>query len=192
MLPLCIIETFSSGGRNYPYISVFWRPLFRDYKSVSSSAFPTNKCPTTDTSNRPISQISQYIRQISHNAPFCNRNVHMCAHFCYKMVHCGIWDWRIVGFVQQVSTVIAIRLEQCKNGMHAKLKMSSAKDAPSLIFQTLFCQAELIFRKREKYFQFLSFLNSDAARNWHESSLKNGICLGCIVDISWLLMAGRH
>ena len=28
----------------------------------------------------------------------------MCtrAHFCYKMVHCGIWDWRIVGFVQQV------------------------------------------------------------------------------------------
>ena len=25
-----------------------------------------------------------------HNAPFCNRNVHMCAHFCYKMVLCGI------------------------------------------------------------------------------------------------------
>ena len=40
---------------------------------------------------------------ISHNTLFCNRNVHMCAHFCYKMVHCGIlpsalwdvWDrWR--------------------------------------------------------------------------------------------------
>ena len=30
----------------------------------------------------------------------------MCtrAHFCYKMVHCGIWDWCIVGFVQQVCT----------------------------------------------------------------------------------------
>ena len=26
----------------------------------------------------------------------------MCAHFCYKMVHGGIWDWYIVGFVQQV------------------------------------------------------------------------------------------
>ena len=28
----------------------------------------------------------------------------MCtrAHFCYIMVHCGIWDWCIVGFVQQV------------------------------------------------------------------------------------------
>ena len=28
----------------------------------------------------------------------------MCtrAHFCSTMVHCGIWDWFIVGFVQQV------------------------------------------------------------------------------------------
>ena len=24
------------------------------------------------------------------------------AHFCFKMVHCGIWDWCILGFVQQV------------------------------------------------------------------------------------------
>ena len=31
---------------------------------------------------RPISQIPQCIRQISHNVPFCNRNVHMRAHFC--------------------------------------------------------------------------------------------------------------
>ena len=23
------------------------------------------------------------------------------AHFCYKMMHCGIWDWCMVGFVQQ-------------------------------------------------------------------------------------------
>ena len=36
----------------------------------------------------------------SHNAPvpyptmhhFCNRNLYKCAHFCYKMVHCGIFD----------------------------------------------------------------------------------------------------
>ena len=25
-----------------------------------------------------------------------------CAHFCYKMEHCGIWDWCIVGFAQRV------------------------------------------------------------------------------------------
>ena len=52
--------------------------------------------------NRPISQIPQCIRQIPHNAPYCNRNVHTCAHFCYKMVHCGIWDCWIVGFVRWV------------------------------------------------------------------------------------------
>ena len=40
-------------------------------------------------SSRPISQIPQCIRQISHNVTFCNRKVHTCAHFCYKMVHCG-------------------------------------------------------------------------------------------------------
>ena len=28
----------------------------------------------------------------SHNAPFCNTNVHMCAHFCYAMVLWGIFD----------------------------------------------------------------------------------------------------
>ena len=52
--------------------------------------------------NRPISQVPQCTWQISHNATFCNRNVHTCAHFCYKMVHCGIWDWCIIRFVWQV------------------------------------------------------------------------------------------
>ena len=48
-------------------------------------------------SNRPVSQIPQCICAVSHNAPYCKRNVHMCAHFCYKMVHCGIFVWCIVG-----------------------------------------------------------------------------------------------
>ena len=37
-----------------------------------------------------FSQIPQCIGQVSHNAPICNRNVHICAHFCYKMMHYGI------------------------------------------------------------------------------------------------------
>ena len=53
-------------------------------------------------SNRPTSQILQCTKRISHYAPFCNRNVHTCAHFCYKVVNCGIWDWCIVEFVRQV------------------------------------------------------------------------------------------
>ena len=43
------------------------------------------------TGDRPIVQILQCIHVVSHDAPFCNRNVHMRAHFCYKMVHCGIF-----------------------------------------------------------------------------------------------------
>ena len=47
--------------------------------------------------NRPVAQIPQCTSPISHNASFCNRNVHMCAHFCVKMVHCGIFVKCIVG-----------------------------------------------------------------------------------------------
>ena len=36
----------------------------------------------------------------SHNVPFCSRNVHMYAHFCYKMVHCGIFVKCIVGLAR--------------------------------------------------------------------------------------------
>ena len=37
---------------------------------------------------RPVAQIPQCTSPMSHNATFCNRNVHICAHFCYKMMHC--------------------------------------------------------------------------------------------------------
>ena len=47
--------------------------------------------------NWSVSQIPQCTR-----APSCNRNVHTCAHFGYKMVHCGIWDRCIVRFMWQV------------------------------------------------------------------------------------------
>ena len=68
--------------------------------SFSVSLHSLNAC-------RTISQIPQCIRQISFNAPFCNRNVH---HFVTEMctnVHIsvtkwcivGIWNWCIVGFV---------------------------------------------------------------------------------------------
>ena len=31
-----------------------------------------------------------FVTEISHNSPFCSRNMHMCVHFCYKIVHC-VW-----------------------------------------------------------------------------------------------------
>ena len=51
-------------------------------------------------------QTLKCIRWISHNTPFCNRNIHMCGSFCYKIEHYGIYatglDWCIIGFIQQV------------------------------------------------------------------------------------------
>ena len=45
----------------------------------------------TGLSIRPIAPIPQCTSPISHNALFCNRNVHLCAHFCYKFLHCGMF-----------------------------------------------------------------------------------------------------
>ena len=60
----------------------------------------------------PISQIPQCMRQISHNSPLRNINVHTGAHFYYKMVHCEIWKWFIVWFAQQVYLLGSDRLRQ--------------------------------------------------------------------------------
>ena len=38
---------------------------------------------------KPMLQIPQCITHMSHDAPFCNRNVHTCAHFCYKLCIVG-------------------------------------------------------------------------------------------------------
>ena len=62
----------------------------------------TNRFPK----NRPVSQIPQCTSPISHNATFCGRNVQMRAHFCYKMVHCVIFVWCIVGLVWWVTEVL--------------------------------------------------------------------------------------
>ena len=45
-------------------------------------------------SNKPILQIPQFIRQLSHNAPFCNRHLHISlkkngATWNICLVHCG-------------------------------------------------------------------------------------------------------
>ena len=68
----------------------------------------------------PISQIPQWLRQILHNEPFCNRNVHTCPHFSYIMVHCGIQDLCIVGFAQQVYCEYC---KKCDRDTHYIVKM---------------------------------------------------------------------
>ena len=43
-------------------------------------------------------KIPQCTSPITHNAAFCNGNVHRYAHFCYKRLHCGMFIWCIIGF----------------------------------------------------------------------------------------------
>ena len=56
-------------------------------------------CLISPWSNRPVAQIPKYTSPISHNAPFCNRNVHMCAHFCYETVRGMGYIVRYVRFI---------------------------------------------------------------------------------------------
>ena len=59
--------------------------------------------------NWPAAQVPKCTSHIYHNVPFCNRNVHMCAHFCYKAVYfriyvqCGICEMGIL-FYDDVMT----------------------------------------------------------------------------------------
>ena len=84
---------------------------------------------------------------MSHNAPFCNRNVHICAHFCYKMLHCGIWDWCIVGFAQRVYwfyvLLLANRIESARVNQNAEFCWLThwGRDIMAPISQTTFSNA---------------------------------------------------
>ena len=48
----------------------------------------------------------------SQNASVPYPTMHICEHFCYKMVHCGIWHWCILGFVRWVYCTIKRLLVQ--------------------------------------------------------------------------------
>ena len=67
---------------------------------------------------------------ISHNAPFSSRNLYTCAHFCHKMVHCGICATGLLqscqcypGYLQQVyCKAVNVTLGICNRSI-AKLSM---------------------------------------------------------------------
>ena len=91
--------------------------------------------------NIPISQIPICTRHLPYNAPYWDRHVHTRAHFCCKMVHCGIWDWCIVGFVQQVycfckPITAALKKTSCKYDHLNWLSLMCFRSEPRL--QSLF------------------------------------------------------
>ena len=102
--------------------------------------------------NRPISQIPECICAISHNAPFCNRNVHMCAHFSYKMMHCGIWHRCILGFVRwvycmSVHDLVTSGTRASTSGYWLLVRLSVQQFWPTLKVDYLKCTVYMIYEK---------------------------------------------
>ena len=54
--------------------------------------------------NPTMPQSHNATRPISHNAPVCYRSVYICARFCYKIVHAGIFVWCTVEVMRWVYT----------------------------------------------------------------------------------------
>ena len=69
-------------------------------------------------SDRLVAQIPQCTSPIPHNTLFCNRNVHRCARFCYKIVHFGIFVWYHVGFVRWVNSALSNFWHICWRVLH--------------------------------------------------------------------------
>ena len=88
------------------------------WKSNANRRIPSTKCQRcseciydmTALINRSVEQIPQRTVPISHNAPICYRNVDMCAHFGYTMVHGGIFVQGIMGFLRWIYFVSYIIL----------------------------------------------------------------------------------
>ena len=68
------------------YILSFWMDW-----SLTVSRFALYCSTSNSNHKKTVTQIPQCTGPIYHNTPFCNITVHVSAHFCYKMVYCGIF-----------------------------------------------------------------------------------------------------
>ena len=81
-------------------LSALWIPILttRDLEIIQELYIYIRKMIiSVGLNNRPVAQIPQCTGPIAHNAPFCNRNVHMSVtkwcivvHIC--LMHCGICE----------------------------------------------------------------------------------------------------
>ena len=141
-----------------PYTVVIWRflkfhstPSCVRNKSSTSETYPYSMgytlcvclatCHFVFSVNRPAAQTLHCTSPISHNAPLCNRNVHMCAYCCYKVAHCGIFVNCTVGFVRGVykTNTGAICLRAAAQPIHCAF---GKKEPLELLHNT-----ELLYRK---------------------------------------------
>ena len=77
--------------------------------------------------DRSISQIPQCIKQISHHAPFCNRNVHTCTFLLQNgalwdmgLLHCGIWATGLLRSCLPIWMMLSDQWEYIWNNLQTK------------------------------------------------------------------------
>ena len=81
--------TLSFGRHIYIYVNISVKLLTTPFSflSFNNTLFPGQRCIQYNPySYKCTKSIAQIPRTISHNAPFCNTNGHMCAYFCFGMV----------------------------------------------------------------------------------------------------------
>ena len=127
---------------------------------MSAEVLVTQGARTSAARYWPNSQIPQYTCSISHNAPF---RTEMCT-FLFWMVHCGIWNRCIVGFVRLVSCPEICQSQKgfCYIWQH--------------VMQTYVCG--------QKYLVWVLIYR----RKCHEGKRENFIAYACDFDsLNWLL-----
>ena len=100
--------------------------------------------------SRANSKFQYWTSPISHdtsvpypsNAAVCNRNVHMCAHFCHKLEHCGIFVWYIVGFI-----FYSLLLSVIKTHWGDSVVRSTKTLPPTLYYARIVCKVSKFIRR---------------------------------------------
>ena len=88
LVHLCMKQKHIKAGTKWlPFCRQHFQMNFLQWKSLHFDSNFSEMCSWVSIYNRPISQILECICAISHNAPFCNRNVHI-----------SVTKWYIVGY----------------------------------------------------------------------------------------------
>ena len=87
-----VVDTLRAQSKLIPYYFVQY-PENSIFMIFSLPCFILTHAVDRSQHLKPISQLPQCIRHISHNAAFCNRNVHTCTFLLQNAV---LWDMRWV------------------------------------------------------------------------------------------------
>ena len=142
-----------------------------------------------------------YAQQIYRDASFCNRNVHMRAHFCYEMVHCGVLVWCIAGFVTWLNPFSQINahvsrdkvLLQCRTSQQNSSLIQIKRNFERLSVSSfqLSIHVEILRRAREYDIRPLCKV-SKRSDNWEISHRQTSFPESLVkISLGWILYIAK-